>query len=136
MFKKKKKATTNSSKLKLGQACRASSRDHDASSVTPDRKRPYLHLLTGRCLYITIHQGEENIFPLHDGPANQTVEAQPMRSHHTLDSWLLPMDSLVITAPLNSLLFPIKASSFSLCSGFAYGVLSFTYTKLEFLCYQ
>ena len=42
-----------------------------------------------------------------------------MRSLHTLDSQFPPMDSLVITAPPNSPLFPIKACSPCLFSVFA-----------------
>ena len=48
-----------------------------------------------------------------------TVAAQPTRSLYTLVAQLLPMDSLVITAPPNSTLFPIEARTPSSFSGFA-----------------
>ena len=57
-------------------------------------------------------------------PTNELADSSSKYGEnlHTLDSQLPPMDSLVITAPALSLLFPITASSPALFSEFAYSL--------------
>ena len=120
-------------KLEPQQACRGSSQTPPhASSITLNRKRCTPPSPAGRCCLLHYPAGRRNVLSRDHSPANQRLAVQPMRSFHTLDSQLPPMDSLVTSAPPNSPFFPYKNKFPFLVSALAYAPPYFTYPGLQF----
>lgn len=98
--------------LKLGLICRERLMPYHASSASPTKKSNALIYTSDKKALLTLLSSRKKKLSIQQQPCQlDTVEAQPIRSLHTLDSQLPPKGSLVFTVPPNSPLFPIKANS-------------------------